>query len=92
MALSYTQKGNNFYIFLESDEVERLGMEGIRGIYFNSRKHSKIGVLEVEISDRISERMLASTEENEEGFVTRLLVEMKKCILRKTRELRGNRE
>ena len=78
MALSYTQKGNNFYIFMEGDEVEKLGREKIQGLYFNSGSHPKPSTLEIEISDRISERMLASTEENEEGFVTRLLVEMRR--------------
>ena len=75
--LGYTQSNNDVYIFFENDEIERLEREKIQGTYFNLKDPTKTGLLEASVNDEISDRMKTSANQDENGFWTWLLLEMR---------------
>ncbi|MDO8516838.1 MAG: hypothetical protein Q7S33_01825 [Nanoarchaeota archaeon] len=75
--LGYTQSNNDIYIFFEENEIEKLEQKKIQGTYFNFNNLEIIGLLEVSIDNKISDRMITSVNKNDSGFITWLHLKMK---------------
>lgn len=91
--LGYTAPNNDVYIFFEGDEVGNLGREKIRGHFVNFNNPEVIGTLEASIVNEnlISGRIKTPTIKDENSYVSRMIVLMRKLVHKVLRE-RGSFE